>query len=129
MRSRVGSAFPMHSTGMGKAVLAGWSDEQVAAHAARTGLPARTPDTITELDGLREELARVRANGYALDLGENEVGTVCVSAPIYDHAGRITHALSISSIALEHPGRSIEQLAGPAIAAADEISRRLGAAR
>ena len=37
--------------------------------------------------------------GYALDLGENELGTVCVSAPIYDSTGQATHGLSISSIA------------------------------
>lgn len=127
MRSRVGLAIPMHSTGMGKAVLATWSDAEVAALAARTGLPARTDATITDLDRLRAELEAIRARGYALDLGENEVGTVCVSAPIRDHTGRVTHGLSVSSIALEHPGRSIEELAPQAIAAADEISRLLGA--
>lgn len=129
MRSRVGSANPMHSTGMGKAVLAHWSQEQVAGYAARTGLPARTAATITSVDELTEALADIRAKGYALDLGENEVGTVCVSAPIFDHAGRITHGLSISSIALDHPERSIESLAPDAMAAADEISRMLGAVR
>ncbi|WP_268777922.1 MULTISPECIES: hypothetical protein [unclassified Microbacterium] len=40
----------------------------------------------------------------------------------------MTHGLSISSIALEHPGRSIEEMAPQAIAAANEISRLLGAA-
>lgn len=127
MRSRVGLAIPMHSSGMGKVTLASWSDEEVAALAARTGLPAYTDATITELPALREELSAIRARGYALDMGENEVGTVCVSAAIRDHTGRVTHGLSISSIALEHPGRSIEALAPQAVAAADEISRLLGA--
>ncbi|MGO1768376.1 MAG: IclR family transcriptional regulator [Microbacterium sp.] len=127
MRSRVGLAIPMHSTGMGKVVLAGWNDDQVAAYAERTGLPPRTPDTITDLGVLRDELARVRENGYSLDLSENEVGTVCVSAPIRDHTGRVTHGLSVSSIALEHPDRTIEQFAGPATATADAISRAIGA--
>lgn len=129
MRSRVGLAIPMHSTGMGKAVLAAWPIERVRDYAARTGLPARTDATITDLARLEEALAQIRAQGYALDMGENEVGTVCVSAPIYDHTGQVTHGLSISSIALDHPGSSIEALAPDAIAAADEISRLLGAAR
>lgn len=129
MRSRVGLAISMHSTGMGKAALAFWPDEEVAAYAGRTGLPRRTATTITDLEQLREALADIRAKGYALDLGENEVGTVCVSAPIFDHTGRVTHGLSISSIALAHPDRSIESLAPEAIAAADEISRQLGAVR
>lgn len=129
MRSRVGLAIPLHPTGMGKAVMASWEDSRIAEYAARTGLPARTSATITELSRLREVLAEVRQRGYALDLGENEDGTACVSAPIYDHTGRASYGLSISSIALEHPGRTIEKFAPQAIAAADEISRLLGAKR
>lgn len=127
MRSRVGLAIPMHSSGMGKAAMASWSDDQVAAYVARTGLPARTEATITDPDRLRDELAEVRERGYALDLGENEAGTVCVSAAIRDHMGRVTHGISISSIAVEHPGRSIEEMAPQARTAAAEISRLLGA--
>lgn len=127
MRSRVGLAIPLHSTGMGKAVLASWIDDDVARLIARTGLPAYTDTTITDPDRLREELDAIRSRGYALDLGENEVGTVCVSAGIRDHTGRVTHGLSISSIALEHPGTSIEGFAPEAMAAAAEISRLLGA--
>ncbi|WP_413318172.1 IclR family transcriptional regulator [Agrococcus sp. 1P02AA] len=127
MASRVGLSMPMHCSGMGKAVLAGWSAERVDALIDAVGLPARTEATITDPALLHEELARVRERGYALDLGENERGTVCVSAPIRDHLGRTTYGISISSIALEHPGSSIEQLAPQAIAAADAISRALGA--
>ena len=127
MASRVGLSMPMHCSGMGKVVLASWAPEQVDRLVDEVGLPARTPDTITDRGRLHEELARVHGRGYALDLGENERGTVCVSAPIRDHLGRTTYGLSISSIALEHPGSSIEQFAPEAIAAADAISRALGA--
>lgn len=129
MRSRVGLAISLHSTGMGKATLADWDADRVVDYAERTGLPARTEATITDITALAAALQEIRADGYALDLGENEVGTVCVSAPIFDHTGRVTHGLSISSLALAHPERSIEELAPAAIAAADEISRLLGAAR
>ena len=114
---------------MGKTVLASWDADQVTALAERTDLPERTSATITELPALRAELDRIRERGYATDLGENEVGTVCVSAPIYDRHGKVTHALSISSIALEHPGTSIEELSPFAIRAADAISRGMGADR
>ena len=127
MKSRVGHAMPMHCTGMGKVVLASWPAARVAEFAARVGLPARTPATITTLEGLNSELERVRTRGFATDLGENELGTVCVSAGIRDHTGAVTHGLSVSSIALEHPGTSIEQFAEAAVAAADEISRLVGA--
>ncbi|MET4637815.1 IclR family transcriptional regulator [Mycetocola sp. 2940] len=129
MRSRVGLAIPLHSTGMGKAVMAFWPDDRIASYASRTGLPARTDSTITDLGRLRDALADVRERGYALDLGENEPGTVCVSAPISDHTGEVSHGLSVSSIALEHPGQSIEEFAPQAVAAANEISRLLGGTR
>lgn len=129
MRSRVGLGIPMHSSGMGKAVMAGWPPERVEDLVARVGLPARTEQTITTLEALAAELDAVRGRGYSLDLGENEVGTVCVSAAIHDHTGAVAYGISISSIALEHPGRTIEELAPFAIRAADEISRELGSPR
>ncbi|WP_172979678.1 IclR family transcriptional regulator [Agromyces agglutinans] len=127
MRSRVGLGIPLHTSGMGKAVMAQWDRADVERYAERTGLPARTEATIADLSALMAQLADVRDRGYALDLGENEAGTVCVAAPVFDHTGRATHGLSISSIALEHPGSSIEALAPEAIAAARELSRLLGA--
>lgn len=126
MRSRVGLGIPLHTSGMGKAVMAQWDVEDVERYAERTGLPARTDATISDVPSLLSALAEVRERGYALDLGENEVGTVCVAAPVFDHTGRATHGLSISSIALEHPGSTIEALAPEAIAAARELSRLLG---
>lgn len=127
MKSRVGHGMPLHCTGMGKAVMATWSPSRVAEFIERVGLPARTAQTITTADALSAELERVRERGFATDIGENETGTVCVSAGIRNHTGEVTHGLSISSIALEHPGASIEQFSDSAIAAADEISRLLGA--
>lgn len=126
MASRVGLSLPMHCSGMGKAVLANWPGEQVDRLISEVGLPARTDRTITSAEDLHRELSAVRSRGYALDLGENEVGTVCVSTAIRDHAGQVKYGLSISSIALEHPDSSIEQFAPQAIAAAEAISRALG---
>ena len=113
--------MPMHCSGMGKAVIASWTPEQVDRLVAEVGLPARTDRTITDPEQLRTELANVRQRGYALDLGENERGTVCVSTPIRDHLGRVMYGLSISSLELEYPGSTIEQFAPQAIAAADAI--------
>ena len=127
MKSRVGLSIPLHSSGMGKAVLGEWSDADLRGYTERTGLPARTDATITNVDGLLAAAAEVRERGYALDLSENEVGTVCVSAAIHDYTGRATHGISISSIALEHPGDTSAAFAPQAMAAAAEISALLGA--
>ena len=127
MQSRVGLAIPMHCTGMGKIVLASWEPKRVDELIARVGLPRKTDRTITDPDALHTQLAHIRTRGFASDLGENEEGTVCVSCAIRDYTGAVTYGLSISSIALEHPGASIEAFANAGNAAAEEISRQLGA--
>jgi DNA-binding IclR family transcriptional regulator len=126
MPSRVGHAIPMHSSGIGKVVLSGYTDEALERFVARAGLPARTPHTITTLDALRAEVARVRQLGYALDREENVPGVGCVAAPIRDHTGQIRYGLSISTLTLEHTTEQIEAMAQLAIETADRISAALG---
>ena len=45
-------------------------------------MPATTPHTITDVDRMLEELAVVRAQGYAVDDGEQELGVRCVAVAV-----------------------------------------------
>ncbi|WP_345710816.1 IclR family transcriptional regulator [Kineococcus glutinatus] len=129
MPSRVGLAIPLHTSGIGKAVLSGYTDDGLDHYAARTGLPRRTPNTITTPEALRAEIARVRRLGYALDREENEPGVGCVAAPVRDHTGTIRYGLSASTLTLEHNQEQIEAMAAQVVAAADRISAALGHVR
>ena len=100
MPSRVGLAIPMHSTGIGKVVLADRADDELERFVARVGLPPRPEHTITDLDGLRAEIGRVRSHGYALDCEENVPGLCCVAAPIRDFTGTVKYGISISTLCL-----------------------------
>jgi len=126
MPSRVGLAIPMHSTGIGKVVLADRSDGDLERFVARAGLPPRTEHTITNLDGLRAEIERVRSHGYALDREENVPGLGCVAAPIRDLTGTVKYGISISTLTLEHTYEQIETMAPMAVETADKISAALG---
>jgi DNA-binding IclR family transcriptional regulator len=126
MPSRVGHAIPMHSSGIGKVVLSGYSDEAIERFVARAGLPYRTQHTITTIEALRAEIETVRRLGYALDREENVPGVACVAAPIRDHTGTIKAGLSISTLTLEHTLEQVEDMAAVAIEAADAISVALG---
>jgi DNA-binding IclR family transcriptional regulator len=116
----------MHSSGIGKVVLSGYTDEGLAHYAARTGLRPRTERTISDLETLRRVVAAVRERGFAEDDGENAPGVRCVAAPVRDHTGRIKYGLSISTLSLEHTTEQVAAMAPYAIAAADKISAALG---
>ena len=68
--------------GVGKAILSLLADQQVTGLLERTGMPTRTEHTLTTVDAMLGELARVRKLGYALDDGEQEIGVRCVAVPL-----------------------------------------------
>ena len=94
MFTEPGRRVPVHCTGVGKALLSQLPDDAVRELLARTGMPAQTPNTITELDVMLTELARIRRDGYALDEGEQEVGVRCVAVPVEGALG--TLGISVS---------------------------------
>jgi IclR family acetate operon transcriptional repressor len=79
MFTEVGRRVNPHCTGVGKALLAQLPEDAALEILGRTGLPARTPHTITDPAALMSELARIRQRGYALDDEEQEIGVRCVA--------------------------------------------------
>jgi IclR family acetate operon transcriptional repressor len=82
MFTEVGRRVALHSTGVGKALLTLRTDDEVRALLARTGMPSRTPRTLTNPDDLLEEMAAIRDRGYAVDDGEQEIGVRCVAVTV-----------------------------------------------
>ncbi|MER7489030.1 IclR family transcriptional regulator [Streptomyces sp. NPDC126497] len=82
MFTEVGRRVLPHSTGVGKALLAGLPPEEVRALLGRTGMPAATDRTITTPDGFLAALEDVRRLGYAVDDSEQEVGVRCLAVPV-----------------------------------------------
>ena len=94
--SRTGARLPAHCSGVGKVLLAHSEWEHVAELLEHQGMPALTPNTITDLEVLADELEQVRERGCAYDHEETLLGLCCVAAPIYDPRGTVTAAVSIS---------------------------------
>ncbi|SCE99227.1 DNA-binding transcriptional regulator, IclR family [Micromonospora viridifaciens] len=128
MASRIGSAQPAYCTSVGKAMLA-YSPDDAVKLVVDHGLRRRTPRTITTAADLQVELARVRELGYAVDDVENEDGVRCVAAPIFGTAGTAVSAISVSAPEERLPAEAVPDIAPHVMAAAAEISRRLGARR
>ncbi len=94
MFTEVGRHVLPHCTGVGKALLAELPVQHVIELIGRTGLPARTEHTLTDLDALLAELRRIREQGFAVDDGEQEVGVRCVAVAVTTGPARL--AVSVS---------------------------------
>ncbi|WP_043180544.1 IclR family transcriptional regulator [Streptomyces sp. NRRL F-5123] len=113
MFTEVGRRVLPHSTGVGKALLAGLPAADVRALLARTGMPAATDRTLTEPEAFLAELERVRAAGYAVDDGEQETGVRCLAVSVPDSpapaaisvsgpAARVTDAVTEKIVPVLH---------------------------
>ncbi|MGO9960663.1 MAG: IclR family transcriptional regulator [Solirubrobacteraceae bacterium] len=89
----VGTLLPAHATAVGKVLLA--HNPYLAAELLKDGLQAYTAATITDPERLERELRRVRAQGWAADIGELVPGQVAYAAPIVDRRGLTVGAMGI----------------------------------
>jgi DNA-binding IclR family transcriptional regulator len=96
MYSRIGVPAALHCTAVGKVLLAGLPGRQREALLAEIDYHPYTENTITRPDALRDELNRVRAQGWAQDRAEHESFINCIGAPITDGSGRVVGAVSVS---------------------------------
>jgi IclR family KDG regulon transcriptional repressor len=126
MRSEVGRREPVHSTALGKALIACMPNEKVKELIKSSGLPVMTSKTITDPERLLAELEQVREQGYAVDDEENEIGGRCVGVPIFDHTGQAAAAVSISAPTARFPLSDVPQAGAMVVKTAKAISRELG---
>jgi DNA-binding IclR family transcriptional regulator len=128
MPSRVGAAIPLHSSAIGKTILAQLDDDAIVRFVNRAGLERRTARTLTTLEALQAEIAEIRRDGYAFDREENVPGVVCIGAPIRDHTGHCNYGLSISTLALEHTEDQLVAMSDDLLKTASDITHALGGA-
>ena len=122
----VGQLTPLHATSSGKVLLAWRDPAAVAQLLAASPCERFTPATITSVQELQAELARVRHAGYALTVEEYEVGLNAMAAPVREHGGQVVAAVSASGPAYRFTPDRMQELAPLLVAGAREISHRLG---
>ena len=112
-----GRLLPLHSTSVGKCLLA-WELAPLAAD-----LPARTGRTITDPARLRAHLAEIRETGYAVDLEENHTGGCGISAPVFEgRGGPPIGCIGIGGPAQRIHDATISGLAAQVTSVADRLS-------
>lgn len=115
--SAIGQAGPLHTTGVGKAMLSFLPEDEAGRLLASLDLTPRTSASMTTLEQVREECAKARRRGYSIDLCENEEDVVCVGAPIVGAGAVPLGAISIAGPAfrmtskLDDLGRRVSEAA------------------
>lgn len=125
MEVQLGAPYPLHAGASSKALLAFMPASFQDAYLARGELERMTPETVVTVGALRAELARVVEVGYALSLGERQVGAGSVAAPVLDATGAPVAAVSVCGPA-DRMADEAEFCAAELLAVTQELSRRLG---
>jgi IclR family pca regulon transcriptional regulator len=118
----VGSRLPAYCASMGRVLLAALPDEQVTAVLERSLIRPLTPRTLTDRAALMAEIARVRAQGYAIIDEELEIGLRSLAVPIRNGAGRVVAALNTG---VQTSRVSVERLQAEILPALLDIQRQL----
>jgi IclR family KDG regulon transcriptional repressor len=124
--SYVGQRSYLHSTSLGKVLCSYLPLSRITQIMGEKGMPQFTPKTITKIEDYMLELEKVKSQGYAVDDEENEKFVRCVAAPIHDHIGRVTSAISISGLIVHIPESRLPTVVEAVKSRASRISRKLG---
>jgi IclR family acetate operon transcriptional repressor len=114
MASRVGTEVPLYCSAVGRAILAGLPESEVAAILDASPLPARTPHTSTDPHEIRAALAQVDERGYLVEDEQSEPDVRSVAAPVVDAVGTVIGAIGVSGLTFLLNRESAEMI-GPLV--------------
>ncbi|MGJ7918501.1 IclR family transcriptional regulator C-terminal domain-containing protein, partial [Massilia sp. LXY-6] len=104
-----GSRLPAYCTSLGRVLLAHLPEDELDAYLARTALLPRTEHTLTDPARLRQLLAEVRRDGYAINNEELELGLRSIAVPVRGASGRVLAALNVGAQAVRVPAERMLQ--------------------
>jgi len=126
LSSRVGTRRSLHVTALGKALAAFLPAESRENILTTIAFQPATPRTIMNLLQFRQELEKIRRQGYAVDDEEAVQGARCVSAPILNSDREPIAAVSVSGPVTRVSPHQVAGLAEAVTSAAHAISAAMG---
>lgn len=106
-----GGKAPAVNSGMGKALLATWPDQEILRFLAGCRLRRVTGNSLSTVDEIMTDIALARRAGYAIDDEEYKVGMRCIAAVIWDQYQHPVAAISISALATRLPRSNFSNIA------------------
>ncbi|KQY15803.1 IclR family transcriptional regulator [Massilia sp. Root133] len=105
-----GSRLPAYCSSLGRVLLAHLPPDELEAYLAHTTLTPKTERTVTDPATLREILAQVRRDGYAVNNEELELGLRSIAVPVRGASGKVLAALNVGAHAARvTPERMVEE--------------------
>jgi len=126
MASRIGLRAPVYSTAAGKVLVADLPAGELNDLLGLLSFAPATPNTITDTDAFRAELAQAMVQGWGQDREENEPSVNCIAAPVRDASGRAVAAVSVSVTNIVLSGERLLELIPSLLAVTERISRECG---
>lgn len=126
--SRALPIAPLHCSAMGKLFLSFMDTTEAEAYFA-AGHPKRTVHTITTFTEFANEKQHILSSHVSHDREEYEYGLYCIGAPVFDHAGNLIAAISISGPASRMEMKGFDLLTEQITATAAELTRSVCDAR
>jgi len=123
---RPGRRAPMHSSAIGKAMLAEMSQDALRDFLHKKGMQRFTDRTIVEPAALRDQLQQIRQRGWGLDDEEHTIGMRCVAATIHNEHGEVIAGISISGPSVRVTETRLGELGAKVVQAAEEITEQIG---
>ncbi len=122
---RIGKRAPLYCTGIGKLFLAEYTPEELDTYCQKVQFVQFTEKTLTTPEALRAELTQIRAQGFAADNEECDIGTRCIAAPVRDYTGRIIAGISVTAPTLRLNRERMEQILPIILSTVGELSQKL----
>lgn len=122
----VGHRLPVHTTAIGKVLVAFMPEAEILQILETRGMERKTKKSITNPQKFVREAQRVRKYGFAVDDEENAEGVRCIAAPIYDAKGKIIAALGTSSIVMHIDEAHLPKIVDLVTKSAAKVSQQMG---
>ncbi len=122
----VGHRLPVHTTAIGKVLVADLADAEIEKILTMRGMEKKTRKSITSRAKFLQEIAKVREYGAAIDNEENSLNVRCLAAPVYDANGAIVAALGTSSTILQLDETNLPRVIELVKEAAHKVSEKMG---
>ena len=122
----VGKRLDLHSSAVGKCLLAYLPEDEFLRLVRDRGLTRNNENTITSIRKLKHQMTQIRQAGYAIEDEEGEIGCRCVGAPVFDHSGNVIAAISVAGTTAQIRSEDFTYFGQLVQQTASDISEALG---